>query len=99
RPPTSSPFPSTTLFRSGRPSNSPTAIGLAASDRVARISQAGSDAGLARIRPVKAGSAPRAVAVGEGSVWVTNEGDGTVSRIDPRSEEHTSELQSRSELV
>jgi YVTN family beta-propeller protein len=30
------------------------------------------------------GRGPRAVAVGAGSVWVANEPDGTVSRIDPR---------------
>src|SRR5439155_6947853 len=76
------------LARSGgggpaRTSNSPSAAGLAASDRVARISQAGSDAGLAKTLPVKAGKDPRAVAVGEGSIWVANEGDGTISRIEP----------------
>jgi YVTN family beta-propeller protein len=32
-----------------------------------------------------AGSLPSAVAYGEGSVWVTNANDGTVSRIDPAS--------------
>jgi YVTN family beta-propeller protein len=30
------------------------------------------------------GAAPSAVAVGEGSVWVTNAGDNTVSRVNPR---------------
>ena len=32
---------------------------------------------------MKAGSGPRALAVSDGSIWVANEGDGTVSRIDP----------------
>jgi YVTN family beta-propeller protein len=32
---------------------------------------------------IPVGSHPAGVAVGEGSVWVTNAGDGTVSRIDP----------------
>jgi YVTN family beta-propeller protein len=32
---------------------------------------------------IAVGSHPSGVAVGEGSVWVTNSGDGTVSRIDP----------------
>jgi YVTN family beta-propeller protein len=76
------------LARSGgggaaRTSTSPSAAGLAVSDRVARVSQAGSDASLAKTLPLKAGKDPRAVAVGEGSIWVANEGDGTVSRIEP----------------
>jgi YVTN family beta-propeller protein len=75
------------LVRSGgggpaQPSGPPVG-GLAASDRVARITQAGSNATLARILPVKVGGGPSGVAVGEGSVWVTNMDDGTVSRIDP----------------
>jgi YVTN family beta-propeller protein len=32
---------------------------------------------------VKVGDTPMSVAVGAGSVWVTNHCDGTVSRIDP----------------
>jgi serine/threonine-protein kinase len=32
---------------------------------------------------IPVGTHPAGVAVGEGSVWVTNSGDGTVSRIDP----------------
>jgi YVTN family beta-propeller protein len=38
---------------------------------------------------VKAGGDPSAIAVGEGSVWVTNRDDGTVSRIDPVTNEST----------
>lgn len=56
---------------------------------MARISGAGSGADLARIAPVKAGGDPSAIAVGEGSVWVTNRDDGTVSRIDPVTNEST----------
>jgi len=67
----------------GQPSHSPTAIGLAASDRVARISQAGSDVTLSKVSAVKTGRDPRGIAFGEGSIWVANGGDGTVSRIDP----------------
>ena len=33
---------------------------------------------------IKAGEGPYGVAIGFGSVWVANNGDGTVSRIDPR---------------
>jgi YVTN family beta-propeller protein len=36
------------------------------------------------VRPINVGNGPRAVAVGAGSVWVANNFDGTVSRIDPR---------------
>ena len=32
------------------------------------------------------GSSPAGVAVGAGSVWVANSGDGTVTRIDPRTD-------------
>ena len=34
---------------------------------------------------ISIGNGPRGVAVGGGSVWVANEPDGTVSRLDPRS--------------
>jgi serine/threonine protein kinase len=78
----------TLLSRSGgggpsRPSASSAGAGLAGSDRVDRVSQAKSDAALARTLPLRVGNTPSGVAVGEGSVWITNEGDGTVSRIDP----------------
>jgi serine/threonine protein kinase/streptogramin lyase len=78
----------TLLSRSGGggpslPSASSTGAGLAASDRVDRLSQVRSDVALARTVPLKVGNAPSGVVVGEGSVWITNEGDGTVSRIDP----------------
>jgi YVTN family beta-propeller protein len=32
---------------------------------------------------IPVGSHPSAIAYGAGSVWVTNAGDGTISRIDP----------------
>ena len=35
------------------------------------------------VTTVQVGDFPTAVAVGHGSVWVANAGDGTVSRIDP----------------
>ena len=38
-------------------------------------------------RTIPVGDGPRAVAVGEGSVWVANAADGTVSRIDPETNE------------
>jgi YVTN family beta-propeller protein len=37
------------------------------------------------VADVSVGSRPSAVAIGEGSVWVANSGDGTVSRIDQKS--------------
>ena len=39
---------------------------------------------------VPVGNGPTSVAVGEGSVWVTNALDGTVSRINPRTESESS---------
>ena len=33
---------------------------------------------------IKVGKSPRSIAFGEGSVWTLNAGDGTVSRIDPK---------------
>jgi YVTN family beta-propeller protein len=38
---------------------------------------------------IRVGDMPSAVAVGEGAVWVANAGDGTVSRIEPRTGEVT----------
>lgn len=35
-------------------------------------------------RAIAVGDGPVALAVGAGAVWVANSGDGTVSRIDPR---------------
>jgi YVTN family beta-propeller protein len=68
----------------GPSSSSSSSPGVAAaSDRVTRISQARADANLARLLDVKVGKGPKAVAVSEESVWVANEDDGTVSRIDP----------------
>jgi YVTN family beta-propeller protein len=37
-----------------------------------------------RVAEIQAGKVPRFTAVGGGSVWVLNQADGTVSRIDPR---------------
>jgi YVTN family beta-propeller protein len=39
----------------------------------------------AALHSIPVGNDPSAIAFGEGSVWVTNSGDGTVSRIDPAS--------------
>jgi YVTN family beta-propeller protein len=44
---------------------------------LARVSPSG------RVTRIRIGSHPRAVVVAEGSVWVVNSGDDTVSRIDP----------------
>jgi YVTN family beta-propeller protein len=41
---------------------------------------------LARIR---VGAGPAALAVGAGSLWVASSADGTVSRIDPRTDQVT----------
>ena len=41
------------------------------------------DAGTNSAVQIPVGDEPVAVAVGAGSVWVANAGDGTVSRIDP----------------
>jgi class 3 adenylate cyclase/streptogramin lyase len=75
-------------LRGGRepvePPSSATAA-LAISDRVARLSQAETSADLVRSTAVAAGKDPSAIAVGEGAVWVANEGDATVTRIDPAS--------------
>jgi len=37
-----------------------------------------------RVAEIQAGSVPRFTAIGGGSVWVLNQDDGTVSRIDPK---------------
>ncbi len=34
-------------------------------------------------RPVPLGDSPAGIAIGEGAVWVTNAGEGTLTRIDP----------------
>ena len=36
-------------------------------------------------RKIHVGKGPRGIVFGEGSIWVANSGDGTVSRIDPAS--------------
>jgi peptide/nickel transport system substrate-binding protein len=43
------------------------------------------DAGRGEIvKQVEVGDQPGGIALGEGSIWVTNQGSGTVSRIDPK---------------
>jgi virginiamycin B lyase len=41
---------------------------------------------------IRVGNAPAGLAVGEGAVWVTNAGDGTVSRVDPDTNEESQRL-------
>ena len=41
---------------------------------------------------INVGSRPRGVAFGDGSVWVANSGDGTVSRVDPRTDRVTATI-------
>jgi YVTN family beta-propeller protein len=44
------------------------------------------DAGTSQVvRRIQVGKDPRGIAFGEGSIWVANTGDGTVSRIDATS--------------
>jgi YVTN family beta-propeller protein len=38
---------------------------------------------------IKVGKSPRSIAIGEGSVWTLNAGDGTISRIDPKTNKVT----------
>jgi YVTN family beta-propeller protein len=52
---------------------------ILASDRLVRIDLASKSV----VGSIPVGTHPGGVAVGEGSVWVTNSADGTVSRIDP----------------
>ena len=62
------------------PSSGPsTASALASKDRVVRINPSNRQV----LASIATGDAPSGVATGEGSVWVANSGDGTVSRIDP----------------
>ena len=44
------------------------------------------------ITTVKVGSAPSAIAEGDGSVWVANSGDGTLTRIDERTSRPTAHV-------
>jgi YVTN family beta-propeller protein len=50
-----------------------------------RIWQLGTFATPRVIRSVSVGPSPLGVAIGHGTVWVVNSGDGTVMRIDPKS--------------
>src|SRR5947207_7666433 len=79
RPPISTLFPYTTLFRSGHRLRSPSSLHGGAGRRVSRL-------GLCQGRH---GRRQRGDCVGRAQLW----------RGDPRSEEHTSELQSHSDLV
>jgi YVTN family beta-propeller protein len=66
----------------GKPgaSSGPSTVGaLASKDRVVRIDPSTRQV----LASIPTGNAPSGVATGEGSVWVANSGDGTVSRIDP----------------
>jgi YVTN family beta-propeller protein len=64
----------------GPSSGAPTSAGaLASQDRVIRINPSTKQV----VASIPTGRGPTAVALGEGSVWVSNSGDGTVSRIDP----------------
>jgi DNA-binding beta-propeller fold protein YncE len=38
---------------------------------------------------IKVGKSPRSIAIGEGSVWALNAGDGTISRVDPKTNKVT----------
>ncbi len=60
---------------------SETSAGLSVGDRVDLV-----DVGSGRVlHQVRLGKQPSAIASGAGSLWATNAGDGTVSRIDPDS--------------
>ena len=61
------------------PKASASGAALSSKDRVVRINPATRQV----VASIAAGKDPSGVTVGEGSVWVTNSGDGTVSRIDP----------------
>jgi branched-chain amino acid transport system substrate-binding protein len=63
----------------GRSDGGSIRLGSVAPDSVAVIDPATN--GI--VAGVRVGSAPTAIAVGEGAVWVANAGDSTVSRIDP----------------
>jgi DNA-binding beta-propeller fold protein YncE len=55
-------------------------VASAADDTVSRIDV---DSGERIGAPIQVGPEPGAVAVGETAVWVVNNGDGTVTRIEP----------------
>ncbi|MFN8216086.1 MAG: hypothetical protein U0R71_05760 [Solirubrobacterales bacterium] len=55
-------------------------MALTGADAVARISLA---SGEAEGSPVAVGPEPGAVAVGRSAVWVADNGDGTVTRLEP----------------
>ena len=42
---------------------------------------------------IQVGEAPSAIAFGAGAVWVANAGDGTVSRIDPSTDDVTQTIE------
>src|SRR3712207_7055841 len=87
RPPRSTLFPYTTLFRSaGHPEQ-------------VLVGPRGQPEGLARHRPALGDRRQRTVAAGQRPAGEVGQPDGGAPRVDVRSEEHTSELQSRQYLV
>jgi virginiamycin B lyase len=66
--------------------------GLGSTDRVFRqdvskvpadISQIRHSPGLGAETTIRVGRRPVSIVMGEGSIWVANQGDGTISRISP----------------
>jgi YVTN family beta-propeller protein len=65
--------------RSGLPSGPPSPTPRSLSNTAWRL-----DPSTARlVATIRAGRGPGAIAIGEGSIWVVNRSDGSVSRIDP----------------
>lgn len=52
-----------------------------------------------RVAQIQAGSSPRFTAIGGGSVWVLNQADGTVTRIDPKTNTVTATITVSSQPV
>ena len=81
----STPAPTAAPARPSRPAGSPTT--RSSRTRAVWVVASGDDAVLrimnGRTTAIPVGRAPEALAVGERFLWVTNAGDGTVSRIDP----------------
>ncbi len=69
--------------RASPPAKAPSGSRTRSSDTVSRIDPATNTI----VERIPVGDDPIAVAVGDGSVWVTNYLDGTVSRIDPATNE------------
>jgi virginiamycin B lyase len=45
------------------------------------------------VESIPVGKAPRFIAVGEGAVWALNQGDGSVSKIDPKTNKVTATIE------